>query len=281
VRRLGWTTDIHLNFVPLSAWDDFVAQINAAQLDGLLITGDISEAEDVGWQLDRLRLAINVPVYYVLGNHDYYQGSIDQVRSQVESISGPQSRMFYLTGHPPIQLGGDWVLCGDDGWADTRVGNYFRSPVRMNDFRMIADLDGLNAVDRRRKLRRLGAECAFRLGKQLHEARNLGRRLLVMTHIPPFRESCWYEGKQSDEDWAPFFVCGAVGWMLRRFCEQHPEQNVLVLCGHTHHSGFVKIAENLQVWTGAADYGNPKIYTILDLDGLHLPKIKWSYRSDR
>ncbi len=279
--RLGWATDIHLNFVPLAAWDMFVSHINQAHLDALLITGDISEAEDIGWQLERLKLAINAPIYFVLGNHDFYNGSIDSVRRQVIGLSGESSQCFYVTGNLPVPLSNGWVLCGEDGWADTRIGNYFLSPVRMNDFKLISDLNGLSAVDRRRKLRRLGAESALRLGRQLNHARQLGKNLLVMTHIPPFRESCWYEGKQSDDDWAPFFVCGSVGWMLRRFCKQHPECRVLVICGHTHHAGLAEMEENLLVWTGGADYGVPKLFTTLQLDALRLPKVRWSFRSHR
>lgn len=279
MRRLGWTTDIHLNFVPLAGWDRFVEEINDARLDALLITGDISEAEDVAWQLERLAIGVNAPLYFVLGNHDYYQGSIAQVRAEMESICGRQSRLRYLSGNAPVALECGWVLCGEDGWADTRVGNYYRSPVRMNDFRLIAELRGLNAVNRRRRLRRMGVESAWRLGKQLECAKSLGSQILVLTHVPPYRESCWYEGQQSDDDWAPFFVCGAVGWQLKRFCCANPQQEVLVLCGHTHHSGMATMLPNLRVWTGAAEYGNPKMFAILDLAELSLPAANWSYRA--
>jgi len=37
----------------------------------------------------------------------------------------------------------------------------------------------------------------------------------------------------------------------------HPEAELLVLCGHTHGSGVARIAPNLKVITGGADYGTP------------------------
>jgi 3',5'-cyclic-AMP phosphodiesterase len=279
LRRLGWTTDIHLNFVTLAGWDRFVMDVNDAQLDALLISGDVSEAEDVVWQMERLSAGVNVPIYFVLGNHDYYQGSIAKVRDEIAAACQRDSRLRYLSGSQPIALGNGWVLCGDDGWADARLGDYYRSPVRMNDFRLIAELRDLNAVTRYRKLRRLGTESAWRLGRQLAVARQLGRQILVVTHIPPFRESCWYEGRQSDDDWAPFFVCGAVGWVLKRFCKANPEHQVMVLCGHTHHSGMASIMCNLQVWTGAAEYGSPRLFARIDLVEPRFPESDWSFQS--
>lgn len=287
-RRLGWTTDIHLNFVSLDAWEAFVNCVRIAKLDGLLITGDISESEDVCWQLQRIVEALDLPIYFVLGNHDFYHGSVVDVRDRVHALCDQDARLHYLTS-PTLpgesdatkieKLVGGWVLCGDDGWADARVGDYFGTPVRMNDFRLIDDIANLSSEDRRRKLRRLGAEAAWRLDKQLRLVSQHGERILVLTHVPPFRESCWYEGGQTNDEWAPFFVCGAVGWILKRFCARHPRHQVLVLCGHTHHAGRAEMMDNLQVWTGGAQYGVPKLWEILDLDRLSMPTPDWSFRT--
>ncbi len=281
LRRLGWTTDIHLNFVSLAAWEAFVAQVQRASLDALLLTGDISEAEDVAWQLQRLADAIDRPIFFVLGNHDFYHGSIGQVRTQVTQLCNSDPRLHYLTASDwsgPVKLDNGWVLCGVDGWADGRIGDYYHSPVRMNDFRLIHDLKSLDPPTRLRKLRRLGAESALKLYQQLNRASQLETRLLVLTHVPPFRQSCWYEGRQTNDDWAPFFVCAAVGWALQRFCRSHPHHQVHVLCGHTHHAGRAEIMENLQVWTGRAEYGAPDLAAVLDLDNFSWPEPDWTFR---
>lgn len=49
------------------------------------------------------------------------------------------------------------------------------------------------------------------------------RDVIVATHVPPYRESCWYEGKISDDNWAPFFVCGQVGEVLLWYSERKPK----------------------------------------------------------
>ncbi len=249
----------------------------AARLDGCLLTGDISEADDVAWQIKQLSLEFDCPLFFVLGNHDFYRGRIERVREQVRQVCAHDTHLHYLTGAAPIRLSDEWVLCGDDGWADARVGSYFNSSVRMNDFRLIEDLSELDDQSRFRFLRRQGAAAAWRLSRQLKVAADMCRRILVMTHVPPFRESCWYDGRHSDDNWAPFFICHSMGWVLKRFCRSHPQHEVLVLCGHTHHAGHSSIAENLTVWTGAAEYGVPKLCAALELNDVQYPTNDWAF----
>lgn len=285
-RRLAWITDPHLNFVDLPHWDQLASAIQRSSADAVLISGDISESEDIVLQLRRMVYEFKKPICFVLGNHDFYHGAIANVRKAVDECCRAESRLTYLTGETPLLLCPDadspehtWALIGDDGWADGRVGDYYRSPVGMNDFRLIRNLSGLDAMSRLKVLRRLGVSSAVRLRRQLALAAQQTQRILVLTHIPPFRESCWYEGQQSNDDWAPFFVCHAVGWMLRRFCAAHPSHEVLVLCGHTHHGGTARMAENLFVWTGNAEYGKPGICEVIDLADFAFPTADWDWRT--
>lgn len=38
--------------------------------------------------------------------------------------------------------------------------------------------------------------------------------LLLVTHVPPFKEACWHEGRISDDDFLPHFTSQAVGDVL-------------------------------------------------------------------
>lgn len=282
IRHLAWVTDPHFNYAPLAAWEEFLSQLAEARVDGLLLTGDISESSDVDWHLSRLADATGLPIWFVLGNHDFYHASIASVRERITNLSRERSNLYYLTGtDPALDFTGvsssDWALSGDDGWADARVGDYFRSPVRMMDYELIHDFVDLNAEARLTKIQAEGMSSAVRLRRQLEQARLHARQQLVLTHVPPFRESCWYDGQHSDDAWAPYFTCTAVGWTLRRFCQRYPEQRVLVLCGHTHGSGMSRIAHNLSVWTGAAVEGRPRMNAILELDSFPVVDYDWSY----
>ena len=111
-----------------------------------------------------------------------------------------------------------------------------------------------------------GLESAERLKGKLASVAESARHILVATHVPPFCEACWYEGRTTDENWAPFFVCGSVGDCLREFAEQNPHTRITVLCGHSHHPGLARITENLNVYTGKAVYGRPGVSGILTMD---------------
>ncbi len=89
--------------------------------------------------------------------------------------------------------------------------------------------------------------------------------VIVATHIPPFREAAWYQGRPSAADYLPFFSCKAVGDVLLEMARLYPKCQILVLCGHTHSGGEIQVAENLRVATGPAEYGKPEIQRVLQV----------------
>ncbi|MGH9426333.1 MAG: phosphoesterase, partial [Terriglobia bacterium] len=68
----------------------------------------------------------------------------------------------------------------------------------------------------------------------------------------------------SNKEWLPWFTCKAMGDMLLASAEEHPDRQILVLCGHTHSRGKVDILPNLKVWTGGAQYGAPEIEHVFE-----------------
>ena len=81
--RLAWITDPHLNHVAEECWQRWIDEVTGHGVDGIVITGDISEGDDVVPQLQRLARSLPTPIYFVLGNHDFYQSSIANTRQQV------------------------------------------------------------------------------------------------------------------------------------------------------------------------------------------------------
>ena len=75
-----------------------------------------------------------------------------------------------------------------------------------------------------------------------------------MTHVPPFKESCWYDGSISAPSFLPGFSCKAVGDLLSRVAQEKSATRFTVLCGHTHGHGHAQILPNLQVYTGFGTY---------------------------
>ena len=263
--RAGWLTDIHLNFLSSESRSVFYRLIQREKLDVLLVGGDIGEANSVTQILAELASAIKIPIYFVLGNHDFYGGSIADVRNRVTEQCASSPWLHWLPTAGAVFLTDDTALIGHDSWADGRIGDFTGSEVMLNDYILIEELRELSKRQRLMKLQALGDEAALFLESQARRALARGHNILVLTHVPPFRESCWHEGKISSEDYLPHFACRAVGDRLLALMRKHPQKKMTVLCGHTHGSGVAQILDNLSVLTGGAEYGRPELQRILDL----------------
>lgn len=89
--------------------------------------------------------------------------------------------------------------------------------------------------------------------------------MLVLTHVPPFREAARYRGEISTPDFTPYFASKAAGDAIRDAAEKHPETQFIVLCGHTHWPADVSVLPNLRVLAAAAEYGCPTIQGSISL----------------
>jgi predicted phosphohydrolase len=261
--RLAWLTDIHLNFVPESRLDTLCRAIREVDADAVLLGGDIGEAPDVEEYLEALDARLGLPILFVLGNHDYYRGSISRVRAGIAALCDRLPRLVYLGQAGIVALTEETGLVGHDGWADGRLGDYARSEVLLNDYLLIEELSGLDKGDRLERLHALGDEAAAHFRALLPGALERFRCLIVLTHVPPFREACWHRGRVSDDEWLPQFSCKAVGEVLAEAMAAHPECEMTVLCGLTHSSGEAEILPNLHVLTGGAEYDGPQLQRML------------------
>ena len=266
--RVAWLTDLHLNFLRRAELEVFYARLEATEADAFLIGGDVGEAPSVVDYLQRIDEAVRRPVYFVLGNHDFYHGSIHGVRRAIGDLCRRRQRLHYLTTASAVPLSAGVALIGHDGWADARIGDYQRSEVMLNDYRLIAELANLWKDARRPVLEALGDAAAASVRQSLTEALSLAERVMLLTHVPPWREAAWHEGRHSDDEWAPHFTCQAVGEAVEAIMRAKPDRNLTVLCGHTHGSGESQILPNVQVITGGAEYGAPRVQRVFDLDAV-------------
>ncbi|MEX2213219.1 MAG: metallophosphoesterase [Phycisphaeraceae bacterium] len=263
--RLAWLTDIHLNFLKGQAVYAFFDRIRDSDPDAVLLGGDIGEAHDVAFYLAELADVIQRPIYFVLGNHDFYRGSISAVRSAAGKLAVAQPMLHWLPAAGVVALSPTTALVGHDGWADGRLGDYQRSEILLNDYLLIEELNKHDKAGRLDLLHQLGDEAADHFRKVLPPALASHEHVIVLTHVPPFREACWHEGRISDENWLPHMACKAVGDELRRIMLAYPHRRMTVLCGHTHSPGEATILPNLTVLTGESVYGKPKIQRLLEI----------------
>jgi 3',5'-cyclic-AMP phosphodiesterase len=263
MKHLVWVTDIHLNFISMTAVETFCRRIIDAQPDAVLVGGDVGEAPNVAAYLQTMAERLARPIYFVLGNHDFYHGSIMQVRQAMAALTRQSEWLRYLPECRLVKLTEYTCLIGHDAWGDGRIGDYAGSGVLLNDYRLIKGLTGLGKAERLHQLNALGDEAAEHLRRVLPDALTHFQRVLVLLHVPPFREACWHQGRISDQDWLPHFTCKAVGDVLYEAMRARPDRQMTVLCGHTHGAGTAQILPNLEVQTGGAEYGWPKLQELL------------------
>ncbi|MEQ8786469.1 MAG: metallophosphoesterase [Pirellulaceae bacterium] len=263
--RVVWLTDIHLNFLDDQAIDAFLQSVRENSPAAVLISGDIGEAHHLEAHLERIDQSLDADVYFVLGNHDFYFGSIAGVRRIAQDVCRRRPRLHYLTESAWFPLSSEVGLVGHDGWADARIGDYEHSLVMMNDYKLIDELAGVNKMQRWPLLHALGDAAAAHIRRVLPEALARFPHVVLLTHVPPWREACWHEGQISDDEWAPHFTCQAMGEAILEVMESRADQELTVLCGHTHGDGETRPLANVHCITGGAEYGAPRITRVLDL----------------
>ncbi|MGD1048474.1 MAG: metallophosphoesterase [Candidatus Krumholzibacteriaceae bacterium] len=263
--RLGWISDIHLNFLDQAGCRRFLGDLASHDADAWLLGGDIGEAASVVEFLRMIDAALLCKTYFTLGNHDFYGGSLKEVRAQVRELVSQSERLVYLTESDAQLLDCGIAIVGDDSWGDARYGDALGTPVEMNDFFVIEDLAGRSRSALVRTMNGLGDEAAARLSPKLERAAASCEDVVALMHVPPFREAAWHQGWRSDDDWVPWFSCRAVGEAILSCARTHPQVSFLVLCGHTHGSGVYSPLPNVTVHTAEAEYGAPRIQRFFEV----------------
>jgi predicted phosphohydrolase len=266
VPQIAWLTDLHLNFVKdKSQVQSFLASVAAGEPDAVLIGGDIAPAKHLVKFLSFIDQVLQRPVYFVLGNHDYYYSSTKKVRGAVAQLCEQRTNLHYLTQTSEvIALGRRTALVGHDGWADARAGDYDDSQM-INDYLCIADLVNLEPAKRKARLQELGDEAATHVGEVLPGALRRYEHVLVLTHVPPFPECCFHKGKLLDAKWTPHYCCQALGEAVVAAAARRPRHRVTVLAGHLHSEGQYNPAANVSVLVAGAEYGHPAVARVFHL----------------
>ena len=192
------------------------------------------------------------------------RGAARQISDGVECLI----RTIYLPqAESAIELTAKVALIGVDGWADGGYGDWIRSKVWLSDYELIRDLVPYSKTRTHlvAKLREIAAAEASKLHHKLAAALPAFDTVIVATHVPPFVEAAWHEGKQSEPDYLPHFASRFMGDALREQVLHYGHQRVLTLCGHTHGQGACQPEYGLRVWTGGAVYRKPSIAAVLEV----------------
>ena len=289
MKKAIWLSDIHLNFLTETETVKFLESIKNTPSDSVWISGDIAQADTLIEFLSIIESEIKQSIYFVLGNHDYYLGSFNEVKSNILKLCNTSERLFWLSDSGVVGITPEVGLLGHDSWADGRLGNYESSDLLLNDYILIKDFNplikeaeadmqhlpgGINNIQRLFtsieakqsrliRMQALAEEAVQHIERHLPEALKKYKQVYFLTHVPPFREACWHRGKISDDSGLPHFSTKIVGDALVYLMRKHPDRHLTVLCGHTHSNAEVRVLDNLMVFAAKAEYGKPKIQKIL------------------
>jgi predicted phosphohydrolase len=287
--RYAFLTDIHLDCLTKDeALETFLESLaeTSKDVDGFLISGDISTAPLLEKHLRLLLLACGKSIFFCLGNHDFWYGSIKGVQTRAKAISRESTldwpALYYVNSYQYIPLTPKTAVVGHDGWYDGLHGDAKNSNFLMNDWWNIKEFNDVSRASYskfgpridwigKQKVIELCQELASKAAKHvavgIRKAAEDGyRNIVVLTHVPPWQEAHVHEGKIGDSFAQPWFTSKLMGVVIEERAAKYPDVSFTVLCGHTHGRVDVQISENLTCRVGGADYIDPKVQFVLEID---------------
>lgn len=256
MNRLAWATDIHLDRLEERDYSEYKEYLQELNPDCLIISGDISEGEKVCQSLKDFDESLDFPIYFVLGNHDFYWNCFEQVEREVSSIVENSKNLVWLTQKGVIELNSSTCLIGVEGWGDGRNGIFDISKGYTRDLLSIKDYKDLDREQIHKLMNDRGDFYAELLRPKLIEAANNYENILFFTHVPPFVNACFDRGlRVIDEFRQPFYTCKSIGDLLLEVMNEKPNCQMTVFCGHTHETADLKILDNLRVRVKESGYG--------------------------
>lgn len=262
--RLAWCTDLHLDLATDLNRNRFLNGLSSTVYDAALVTGDIATATSIAAHLKTLAAACHPrPLYFVLGNHDFYGASLAYTYDQVTRLCRSVPNLFHLQDMPPVTLGPNVVLAGHHGWADARCGWGSRTVIESPDHSQIADFHGLTRAGRYDKMEMLARQSSSALRRRVLAGFRAHRHVLIASHVPPFPTTARYDGKPCGDTHLPHFTNVTLGAMLIAIAKRNGHKQISVISGHTHNKTEQRILNNLDARVGGARSGTPEIQEVL------------------
>src|SRR5579871_3252524 len=97
MRSFVWTSDLHLDRLSHSDFSEFKNWLLEQQSDALVLSGDIAEADSFAGYLRDLARILPGPIYFVLGNHDFWGSSFSDVHAAAGRLVRECSNVHWLS----------------------------------------------------------------------------------------------------------------------------------------------------------------------------------------
>lgn len=267
MKKIGWLTDPHFDKCDIDYFYQISKKFKAENLDGLIITGDISEGGTTMLYLSFLEKLISKPIWFVLGNHDWYNVSRDVGFELIKKYSN--HNLIFLDDIPFIKLNKTTCLIGGENWWDA----FFKQSFGLLDgMYMSEDYEKISFISPEKhesnpfsKIKLLAAIKSDVLIEKLINAFKIFDTVYLAVHVPPFKEGCLFSAIEMPENWLNHFCDHELGIKLKLLMKSYPEKELKILSGHTHSKSTKKIKQNIKQYVGASTLKKPKICDIIKL----------------
>lgn len=242
-----WFTDPHLSRV--MPWNKIalISYLRKENPSGIFLTGDISNGFFATLDLKILSTFVKCPIYFVLGNHDYYGSSFGKVHSDIKSLCKKNKNLVWLTDSEPVSLSNDSALIGTEGWYDGGAGNpkYLAGTI---DWFMIEELRKLNSSEERLEaFRNLASTSAKLIEEKIDKAFSNGHSTVyILTHFPPWKEATHHIGTFFENYWLPYNTNVILGETIEKVMKKYPGKNAKIMAGHSHEKKWIHVANNIE-----------------------------------
>lgn len=264
LKRYIWLTDTHFNFLDQATLVGFFLGLEAKKVNGLFLTGDISTGPDVVKHLMWLDKVVKTPIYFVLGNHDYYRSTFAQTEQAMTGLMQSNDNLHYLTACEPISLSQDVALIGHDGWYDAGWRDPMTTAIFVWDWYFIKDFRSLFGTEERMALVKGRAkEAAEFIADKLKKALKNHSTVYMLTHFPPWPEESDKFYGLLEKFWMPYNSSKMMADCVSDIMDKHPDKKLVILAGHTHIKRNIQISHNIELRVGDAEFGKPQVQDII------------------
>lgn len=257
-------SDLHLDHLSNEELREFLSRVSTICNDPdavLLLTGDISQQSRLWEHVDLVAQASRGRVLYVLGNHDLWGGSFADVNRRLRPHGLSNGHAVFMDLVDRVQIEQDLCVVGDTGWYDGRNGLQGNPRFIMNDWFFITEYRNNQSKSEHAFSAVIADARAAIIDKKLRDAVAAGnKRIVFLTHVPPWVETCRHMGRPSDDYALPWFSSRIIADTLDQVANEHPDVKFEILCGHTHDGYRWHRGVNMHVHVTGATYGAPYVH---------------------
>lgn len=242
-----WYTDTHLDKINPITKLKFISHIRRENPKAIFLTGDISNGLMTCLDLKILAMAVNCPIYFVLGNHDYHFSSFEETHDKIRALCKKHPNLIWMTESDIIPLNNEVAIIGAEGWYDASNGksNYLTVTPDWLLIKDLLDLPSMN--DRVNAFQKLADKSCDLIEEKLEVA--LARdykSVYILTHVPPWKEATRDVGTFLESFWLPYNVNLRLGQTIEKVMQGRKKRNVTVLAGHTHTDCWIHVSRNIE-----------------------------------